>query len=69
MTVSRILLDHQVLADLSLRGRQYDELRALQDAGSCDDAACRACRIRRDWLQRNGGDFPAVLTTLRAVAS
>ena len=68
VTVSRILLDHRVLADLSPRGRQYDELRAVQDAGPCDDPACRACRIRLEWLERNGGDFPGVLAALRAAS-
>lgn len=53
VTVSRILLDHQVLADLSPRGKQYDEIRARTAAGPCDDPACRSCPIRRAAMAAN----------------
>jgi len=68
VTVSRLALALQNgLPDLNA-GRQYSELRVAREAGPCPDPRCGACVVRREWLDRNGGDYPG-RTALRAVAS
>lgn len=61
---ARILL-HGPVPDFS---PQYSELVALRAAGPCDDRACGACRVRREWLDRHGSDWPG-RPVLRVVAS
>ena len=68
VTVGRVLLDHQVLADLAPRSGQYAELQALRAAGPCEQPRCGACRVRREAVARNGGDYQG-RPALRVVAS